>query len=80
MFCPHTIIYNSKYLYVVRHEKSDYHHGTPLGQRLNPLRYQITIFPRTPHRITINKGGRLNILWSTINWYLWKRHVWRYFN
>lgn len=78
MFCPSTIVFSSRLVNVTRHEKSDYHCGTPLGQRLNLLRYQITIWPGTPDHITINKDGRLARKWSDLNWRIWKKRLPRY--
>lgn len=59
MYCPHTIVFNSDLLMITRHERSDYHFGTPIGERLNILRYSLTIFPGTPRNRTFNKDGKL---------------------
>lgn len=73
MFSPHTIIYNARLLYIVRHDGADYHKGAPLRVRINLLRYSLTIFPGDPRRWTINKNGWLARQWSNLNWYVWKK-------
>lgn len=73
MFCPSTIVFDRGPLMVIRHERSDYHHGTPLGERLNILRYQFTLWPGTEYRRTFNQNGWLALAWSDLNWRLWKR-------
>lgn len=77
MFCPSTIVFSSRRLMVIRHERSDYHFGTPLGERLNLLRYQITLWPGTEHRRTFNQDGKLALHWSNFNWHLWKKYFHR---
>lgn len=62
MFQPHTIVINTKYLFVMRHDGCDYHCGAPFKVRINPFRYAITLrrgWPRMGEkRLTINKDGR----------------------
>lgn len=74
MFCPETIVLNSRWLMIIRHEKSDYHHGTPWGQVLNLLRYELVFFPG-PNHFDINDMGWLARAWSDLNWRLWKRQT-----
>ena len=71
-FDPHTVIVSRSLLYIVRHEKADYYTGTPLGERLNILRYQITLRLRG-HRFTINRNAIAAKWFSNCNWWLWKR-------
>jgi hypothetical protein len=71
MYCPHTITFNSRLLLITRHERTDYHFGAPLGERLNPLRYSLTFFPGTPRNRTINKNGRLARLLSDFIFRIW---------
>lgn len=59
MYCPHTITFNSRFLMITRHERTDYHFGAPLKEKLNPLRYSVTIFPGTSRNRTFNRDGRL---------------------
>lgn len=62
MYCPHKVKLNTRYIYIVRHEKGDYHCGTPWKQRINPFRYQISIRNKyNTKRFTINKNGRFHI-------------------
>jgi hypothetical protein len=75
MFSPHTIVYHGRRLLVTRHEGGDYHHGTPLGERLNLLRYSLTIRPGAPDRWTINANGRLALRWANLNWVLWRKYL-----
>jgi hypothetical protein len=73
MFCPQTIVLSTTGLMITRHERSDYHQGAPLLEKLNPLRYSITIHPGTPRNRTFNRSGWLARQWSDVNWLIWKR-------
>lgn len=66
MFDPTEVICWRGYLYVCRHCKTDYMQGSPLSERLNPLRYEVGIrFARNgPLRIRINRKGGLARKWS----------------
>lgn len=76
MFCPSSIVHNSRHLLVTRHERGDYRSGaSPLSEVFNPLRYSFTFRPGTPEHFTINRGGRLALLWSNFNWRLWRKHL-----
>lgn len=75
MHQPHSIVHDGNRLFIMRHESADHHAETPLSERLNLLRYEVTIFPRTNWRLTINRGGRLALHWANLNWWLWKRRV-----
>lgn len=76
MYCPHSIVYNGNRLMVTRHESGDYCGSpVPLGERLNILRYSITLWPGTDRHKTFNRNGRLNLLWANLNWHLWKKHL-----
>jgi hypothetical protein len=75
MFCPQTIVHNERRLLIMRHERADYMTRAPLGERLNLLRYSLTFWPGTPRHWTINKNGRLALLWSNFNWHLWRKHI-----
>ena len=75
MFCPHSVVHDGNYVYVLRHERSDYYSGAPISERLNPLRYEITFFPRRPYLITLNKDAWLNLKWANFNWHLWRKHL-----
>lgn len=79
MFCPETIVFNTRWLMLTRYEKTDYI-GTraPLGERFNILRYAITFRPGRPSNYTINRNGILARKWSDLNWAVWKRHLPRY--
>lgn len=73
MFSPHTIVVNKPWLYVIRHERADYNAaGAPLAERLNLLRYEITVRPGRL-RLTINRDGRLALALANFNWWLWRR-------
>lgn len=60
MFCPHTITFNSRLLLISRFDGADYHGPVPLGIRINPLRYSLTLWPGTPRNRTINRYGWLS--------------------
>ncbi len=68
MFSPQTVIFNNRQFLIMRHERSDYHHGTPMSEILNPLRYSLTIWPGQTKRITINKNGKLALRVSNFIW------------
>ena len=74
MFCSESVIVCTKHLYIVRHEKADYHRGTPWSEVLNPLRYQVN-FGRPPI-VTINKGAKWNRWLSDLTWRLWRKRSW----
>jgi hypothetical protein len=78
MFCPQTIVFSSKPLMIVRHERSDYHCGTPWAEVLNPLRYSFTLWPGTERWTTFNRNGWLARKLSDINWNVWKKRLPRY--
>lgn len=64
--------------YVCRHCRTDYMRGSPLIERLNPLRYEIGLGRKRPCRIVINRKGRWARKWSDFNWWLWKRRYRRF--
>jgi hypothetical protein len=73
MFQPLSVILSLRYLYIERHEKSDYYNGTPWRERLNPLRYEVLIKwggARNGKRIYINKGGKFHRAFSNFIWRL----------
>lgn len=43
--------------YIMRHCKTDYIHGSPMRERLNPLRYQIGFGRKRPARFIWNKDA-----------------------
>jgi len=69
MFQPSTVVFNSKHLYIERHERTDYMRGAPLREKINLLRYEFIIKWHGPQwrnktRIVINKGGKAAIKFS----------------
>ena len=58
---------------ILRHCKTDYIHGSPMRERLNPLRYQIGFGRKRPARFIWNKDAWMQRKWSKFNWWLWKR-------
>lgn len=80
MYCPHSVIRDGDWLFILRHESADHYAGTPWPERLNPLRYEFTFFPRTRWTFKINPKGRWQLRWANFNWWLWKRRVWEYRN
>jgi hypothetical protein len=76
MYCPHTIVFDSKFVMIIRHENGDYYRGTPFLERVNLLRYELTIVTGA-HHFVINRNGRLALHWANLNWFLWKRHLWK---
>ena len=69
MFSPETIVIYKPPLVVTRHDGADYYGPVPWCVRLNPLRYQITLFPG-PRRWTINRDGRWYLRWSNFTFAL----------
>lgn len=62
MFDPGTVAYNGRRLLIIRWESTDYgSRKAPLSERLNPLRYAVSFFPRTRWLMTINKKGRAEL-------------------
>ncbi len=73
MFDLTCFIYGNRYMTIVRHDKSDYYRGTPWGEVLNPLRYQINF--GIPPRFTINKNAKWNMRLSNLTWKLWGKRA-----
>jgi hypothetical protein len=58
MFDPRTFVVDSRFGYVMRHERCDYGCSkAPLAERLNPLRLQIGIGRKRPCWLVINKNA-----------------------
>lgn len=74
MYQPHTIIYTSSLVSIVRHDGADYHKGVPFLVRANLLRYQTTLHLGRFGVHHINYHGRLNLHWANLNWLIWKRY------
>ena len=53
MFDPDRIVFNSRLLMVIRHEKTDRNGPAPLNEVLNLFRYSVTMWPGTPRWKTI---------------------------
>lgn len=68
MFDPTEVICWRGHLYICRHCKTDYMQGSPLAEKLNPLRYEIGVrFTRHgPLRIRINRGGKWARNWANL--------------
>lgn len=62
--------------YIMRHCRADYYQGSPLIERLNPLRYEIGFGPHRPARFVWNRKAWMNTRWANFNWWLWKRLWW----
>jgi hypothetical protein len=79
MFDPTEWVCGGRWGYIMRHCRTDYMQGSPLIERMNPLRYQIGIGRKRPCRFIWNKGGWMVRAWSDLNWRLWKRRyrAWR---
>lgn len=73
MFDPTEFIGNFWFGYVVRHCRTDYMQGSPLIERLNPLRYEIGFGEKRPCRFAWNRKAWMLMKWSNFNWWLWKR-------
>lgn len=73
MFCPSEFVGNFWFGYITRHTRCDYYQGSPLIERLNPLRYEIGFGRSRPCRVVWNRKGWLHLRWSNFNWWLWKR-------
>lgn len=70
MYCPSSIILNSKIVFITLHTSADYYRASqiPWGERLNPLRYELIFAPFTKHRTVINKDGKLATKFSNLIW------------
>lgn len=73
MYDPTEFIANGRLGYVVRHCKADYMQGSPLIERLNPLRYEIGVGASRPCRFKWNRDAWMLRAWANFNWWLWKR-------
>lgn len=63
MYCPETVLMSGGRVYICRHESADHYQGTPLLEKINPLRYQVCI----------GKGpGRYRWRWND-NAHLWRK-------
>jgi hypothetical protein len=62
MFDPDRIVFSSRLLMVIRHEKTDRSGPAPLNEVLNPLRYSVTLWPGTTKwRTIINSRYRSEV-------------------
>lgn len=73
MFVPNEFVGNFWFGYIIRHTKTDYLQGSPLIERLNPLRYEIGIGRDRPCVIVLNRKAWMQREWSNFNYWLWKR-------
>lgn len=69
MFDPTEFIYGNRYCHITRYCSRDWLQGSPLRERLNPLRYEIGIGKR-PRRIIINRRGRAAITFANFVYHL----------
>ena len=76
MYCPTEWVGDFWFGYIVRHCKTDYMQGSPLSERLNPLRYEIGIGRDRPVWFVINRGGKLARKWSNFTWRLYRKRLW----
>lgn len=67
MFDPTEFVAGGERYHVVRYCRTDYMQGSPLIERLNPLRYEIGIGKR-PNRFIWNRHGRLAVKWSNLTY------------
>lgn len=65
MFDPTEFICGGRYGHVVRYCRTDYMQGSPICERLNPLRYEIGIGVR-PRRFIWNSRGHLALKWANL--------------
>ena len=75
MFDPTEWIGDYWFGYVCRHCKTDYIHGSPLRERLNPLRYTIGFGQQRPCKYVWNRGGKLALKWSNFTWELYRKRL-----
>lgn len=61
MYCPESIILNSKLIFITIHTKCDYltKSHIPKKEKINILRYEFIFLPYTKYRFEINKNGKL---------------------
>jgi hypothetical protein len=74
MYDPTEFIGNFWFGYVSRHCAHDYMQGSPLIEKLNPLRYAIGFGSKRPCRLVWNRNAWMQRKWSNFHWWLWKRH------
>lgn len=65
MFDPTEFVWGGRYGHVVRYCSRDWLQGSPMRERLNPLRYEIGIGKR-PRRLVINRHGRLAVRFANL--------------
>lgn len=68
MFDPTEVIAWRGHFYIVRHCRTDYMRGSPLIEKLNPLRYEIgfRLHRNGPLVVRFNRNGTLAGKWSNL--------------
>ena len=66
MFDPSEVVLDRWRIWVCRYCRTDYAQGSPLRERLNPLRYEIGLRPSRygPVKWRINRRGQWAVRWS----------------
>ena len=72
MFDPTEFICGNRYCHIVRYCSRDWLQGSPMRERLNPLRYEVGIGKR-PGRVVINRSGRAAIKFANFIYRLKQR-------
>lgn len=78
MFDPTEFVGNFWFGYITRHCRMDYTQGSPIIERLNPLRYEIGFGRTRPCRFVWNRKAWMQRVWSDMNWKLWKRQYYAF--
>lgn len=75
MYDPTEFLGNFWFGYISRHCRADYMRGSPLRERLNPLRYEIGFGTKRPCRFVWNRKAWLNSAWSNFTWRLYRKNL-----
>jgi hypothetical protein len=68
MFDPSEFVGNFWFGYITRHCRSDYMRGSPLAERMNPLRYEIGIGRHRPCRFVWNRDAWMQRRFANLIW------------
>lgn len=68
MHDPNSVILHTRWLYIGRMNKADYHTPVPLGEVLNPLRYHARVGPAGRAWFHINEHRRWHVIWANFWW------------
>ncbi len=73
MYCPETVLMSGGRVYICRHESADHYRGTPFGEVVNPLRYQIGIGRGPGEYWTWNRNAWIWRAWQNLRFRLFNK-------